>query len=695
MKFRSLVFGVSRSCHPARPAPDATPVRPVPFQRGLASLLSGLLVAGAAILSAEGQNGSPAGPKPGLVCHVKVLSDKIEDVSSLESWKKSFIKEGMTDEQKAKAVWETVVRYQHQDSPPAEYLQQEDLVLDPLKIIHVYGYSFCSVASSGVQALARYAGLPARGWTIRAHVVPEVFWGDSWHLLDASLINYFPKSDGQLASVSEISAAVKAWYETHPEFRNNERKLVELMRSGGWTGWKAGPELLNLCPYYGATGWLPAATHGWYSTMQEYDGSTLFDYESGYSLGYQVNVQLRRGERLTRNWFNRGLHVNMDGSGPPGCLTAIVGEGSLRYTPKYGDRAPGRVGNGRLEYDVPLGNGEFRSGALRAENISAKAEDRQSPEVHVKDPAQPGVLEFRMPSSYVYLTGELNFKGVAGPQGRIEVLLSDNHGLDWKEVATFHTSGEHRIDLTRWVLRRYDYRIRFLLRGPGTGLDALNFAHDIQHSQRPLPALDPGDNTISLVAGAPESTLTLEGKTSLENRGKQLVFTDFHPESQGLAPESMRLAESPGQITFPVATPGNLVRLRIGLFCRLRDARDSWETQVSFDGGKTFRTVQKLQGPAKFLGNYTIVPEVPDGTKAALVRFAGKQVNTTMIFNFRIDADYRETYGGFLPLKATYLWEEEGKEKRHEHVATTPEESYTVHCEGKPLMKSLIVEVAP
>ena len=41
----------------------------------------------------------------GVVCQVKVVSDKVPDLSTLETWKKAFIKEGMTAEQKAMAVW--------------------------------------------------------------------------------------------------------------------------------------------------------------------------------------------------------------------------------------------------------------------------------------------------------------------------------------------------------------------------------------------------------------------------------------------------------------------------------------------------------------------------------------------------------------------------------------------------------------
>src|SRR5579862_7947078 len=88
----------------------------------------------------------------GIVSHIKVLSDKVEDVSSLEAWKKSFIKDGMTDEQKALAAWNTVVRFQHQDPPPNEFLQGgDDNVHDPIKSFNVYGYGMCCCASCSIE----------------------------------------------------------------------------------------------------------------------------------------------------------------------------------------------------------------------------------------------------------------------------------------------------------------------------------------------------------------------------------------------------------------------------------------------------------------------------------------------------------------------------------------------------------------
>src|SRR5262249_11715374 len=321
-------------------------------------------------------------------------------------------------------------------------------------MFNVYGYSFCSVASAEVEALARYAGLRARGWAISAHSVPEVYYDGGWHMLDASLINYFPKADGTIAGVEEIIAAVKDWHEKNPGYKGNDKGLRDFQNADGRTGRKRGPELLARCPFYDASGWWPARTHGWYSTMQEYDGTTggsrkAYLTEYGYSQGYRVNIALRPGERLTRNWSNIGLQVGGQGAAPR-CAAMTTGSRALVYTPQYGDLAPGRVGNGKLEYDVPLAGGAFRSAALIVDNL----EDQT---VQVKDPARPGVLILRMPSSFVYLTWRLSLDAKIGGGGAIAISYSDNNGLDWKEIVNMTVAGEKEFDLSSLVQRRYDY----------------------------------------------------------------------------------------------------------------------------------------------------------------------------------------------------------------------------------------------
>jgi hypothetical protein len=627
--------------------------------------------------------------KVGVVNHVKVLSDKVEDVSSLEAWKKTYIKPGMSDQEKALAIWKTVVKYRHQTEPPNEFLL--DNAHDVMKMIHVYGYGMCCCASSHVETLARYLGMPARGWAISHHSVPEVFYDDAWHLLDGSVMNYFLNPDGKVASVADIKKAVQDWHQAHPGYRDNDNKLRQFAANGGW---KNGPTLLTSTGdlVYGKDGVNMAGWHGWPSTMQEYDCKE-FPFDYGGSMGYELNVQLRQGERITRNWFNKGLHVNMLEGGDPGILKNTASLGMCR---KLGDVAPGRIGNGTHEYAVPLADGAFRLGALTADNLVTRGEDpKSSAAVSVCDAAKPGVLVIEMPSSYVYLGGEAELKPVVGAGGSVVVSFSDNHGLDWKEVARIDRSGDQQLDLKPLCYRRYNYRLKIELSGQGTGLDALTLRHDIQHSQAPLPALLAGQNTISFSAGPQEGTITLEGAASVELRDKQknLFYQAFHPIAEGgMRTDGMRINGS-GSITFPIATPGDMTRLRLNSFWRARDKREGYDVDVSFDGGKTYRKVTRLSGPTAGETRYVVISDVPSGVREARLRFSGTEYNTLMMFALRIDADYRQHHGGFRPVKIRYVWDEDGQEKQHEHVAMTPEDRYTISCGPKTVVRSFSVQL--
>ncbi|MCZ7648566.1 MAG: hypothetical protein M5U26_25450 [Planctomycetota bacterium] len=629
----------------------------------------------------------------GVVSNILILSDKNPDVSSIEAWKKSCLTEGMSEKDRALAAWKSCVTYQHQEAPPDEFLGCASQ-MDPIKIFNVYGYAMCNSASSNVEALSRAAGLQARGRIINSHSVPEVQFDGEWHLLDGSLICYFPKPDGKIASVNELIDGVRGWLAEHPELKGNNDKLYEYMKTKGW---KSGPEILRQCAFYDERGWFPAATHGWYSTMQEYDIDKDQIYEYGVAMGYQVNVQLRQGERLVRNWFNKGLHVNRKfGGGKPGCLTQKVGADNLRYMPAYGDTAPGRIGNGELVYEVPLASNAFRGGALLAENLLSKSEGAQGAEVTVKDAAKPGELVLRMATAYVFLQGRVSFDAQVGAGGSIAVAFSENNGLDWKELASVTASGPQDLDLSDMLLRRYNYRVKFALNGAGSGLSKLKLAHDVQHSQRPLPILAEGENTIAFRSGPQEGTITVEGSTVKEEAAKHRVlhYSDFHPVVNNLRDGGLFITDAPkGDITFPIETPGDLTRVRVGLHYRARDKNDGWDILLSYDG-QNFTKAGRVSGPTAGTSDYLRFEDVEKGKRKVWVKFDGTSRNATGLLNLRIDADYAEPHGGFAPIKVTYLWEENGQAKQDVHVAKEPNETWKISCGAKPLMKSIVLERA-
>jgi len=634
--------------------------------------------------------------KPAIVSNIKVLSDKVEDVTTLEDWKKTYIKDGMSDQEKAIAIWKTVVKYRHQSDPPNERLMQGNNVHDPMKTIHVYGHGMCCCASSNIEGLARYIGMDARGRILNKHSVPEVKYDETWHLLDASLMNYFLKTDGKIASVDEIRQAVRGWFDQNPDkagLRGNNNKLQEFAKNEGW---KKGPALLAGSTFYNKDGINPAGCHGWPSNMQEYDWSDqdagIFDY--GASMGYRLNIQLREGEKLTRNWFNKDLIV-------PGTPSEPFHRGNrdaLGFQAKLGDIAPGRTGNGTLEYNVPLASGAFRGAALTADNLACKADDQAAPALHVKEAGKPGVLILRMPCSYVYHTGTVDCIAAVGAGGSISVLFSDNNGLDWRPVATIDKAGPNKIDLKPFCYLHYDYRLKFEFKGQGTGLDALKITHDIQHSQAPLPALAEGENKISFSVGAPESTITYEGQMNPDDAKKTKVLShlDYHPVLNGLNPVCLTTETGRGDATYTLDTPNDMTRIRMNLHWRARDlkGKDGYEVQLSFDGGKTFKKVEDYGVAQPASNKYVTLGDIPPLTKQAQVKLIVRQRNTSCVFDMRMDADYKDPYGGFRPVKITYVWEENKETKQDVHVVKEAQETYTIKCGPKPLMKTISLELA-
>jgi hypothetical protein len=632
-----------------------------------------LCAAAAWILCMANGAGAQDAATVGVVANVKVLSDKVEDVSSLEAWKKSWIKEGMSDQDKAIAIWKTMVKYRFQCTPPEEGLTAN--VHDAMKMINVYGHCQCCCASACVAELARYIGLKAQVWDVNIHTIAEVFYDDSWHMLDCAYGDFWYDDKGKIAGVAELNKGITEWLAAHPDYHANPAKYA--------ADWKNGPKILSKPGYYVEANMDPSGP--WQGIMHALDmPKPSVSGEVGFSQGYQVNIRLRQGERLTRNWFNKGLET-YPGTADPAIMQN--GRSSMTVQTALGDIAPGRIGNGVYEYDA-CADGNLSLSALTFDNVGKNGQS-----LRVTDESKSGVLVFEMPSSYPFLTAVAQLKAVVGEGGQIVVSVSTNNGLDFKTVGTITAGGEQKIDFDKNVHRLYNYRLKLEFKGKGTGVDALKVTHDIQHSQAPLPALAKGKNTITFCAGPQEGTLTIE--PDISGNFHSLTVADFHGVRDGTMKEpNLKVPTGQGSVTFPIEAPGDITRIRMGGFYRARAPKDGYDMQVSFDDGKTFSLVGKMVGPWAGMTEYDTFDKVPAGTKAVKVRFAGKTQNTTMMRNFRIDADYKLPNSGFAPVQITYTWEEGGVAKKDVHVAKAANETYQIDVGDKAVMKSIVLELA-
>jgi len=347
------------------------------------------------------------------------------------------------------------------------------------------------------------------------------------------------------------------------------------------------------------------------------------------------------------------------------------------------------------EYKVPLADASVAATALKFENLAA-ADAAAKPVLSVKDGDKQGILEILMPSSFPALKGEIALDAAVGEGGEIGVYFSDNNGLDWKSLAKIDKSGEQKIDFSKQVIRRYDYRVRFVMKGKGTGLSALKIVNDIQHSQRPLPILEAGENTITFSAGPQEGVVTIEGSCfPKDNKGLNLTWKDFHPEVTSLKEDGLIVDGEKGEIVQKLQSPGDIAWITLMTHYRARGKNSGWDVSVSYDEGKTWKDAAKCVGPVVFNGVFTEIKDVPAGTKSVWVKHAGYGGgNGVMLFNQRIDAHYKLPSAGFRPVKITYVWEEGGIEKKDEHIAKQAADTYKIKLDGKPDMKSIIMELA-
>jgi hypothetical protein len=639
-----------------------------------------------------------ADPPVGVRLHnLKVLSDRVDDVTTVENILASFVKPGMDDAERAKALWAAAVRYRHQAPPPDEFLAADWEAHDPVKLFNVYGYCMCCCSSAVVEALNRLDGRDARGRVLTGHSVPEVCYGGGWHMFDVSLVNYFPRpGDGAAASVDEIAAAVRGWHDRHPGYRGSPAKLTEFMRRDGWSGWKQGPELLAACPFL-KDGYYPARTHGWDNTMVEYDRQAGV-YEYGYQVGHRALFSLRPGESFVREAGNRGLHVNQDRMRDWPALKARAPHGDLAYLKEF---LPGYnggvVANGLHRYAPDVGGGGLAGGAEVYDNVAVGADGVLRP----AEAGKPGIIVIPMASPYVYLGGRVTVQTSRTTEAdRVTVSVSTNNGRSFTPVWEAPVGrGEGTIDLSARVLRRYAYWVRVELTAAapgGAGLSAVTIESDFQHAPRTLPWLGKGANTVTVAA---DRDVALASRAVTGRITPDPAFAKNESSaSLGVVFDNLDVRDGScwwkagvGTMTVPVEVPGDLKALRVCVQARARGAKDLVRALVSFDGGKGWHEAGRLAGPTPGHTTAFRFAEVPGGVRRALLRFELTGNNTVGIFSWRADADYLDPKAakGGRPFEVIFRWQEVGQEKvQRVRVAQLPYR-FSIEAAAEPEMVSV------
>ena len=106
------------------------------------------------------------------------LSNGRNDFRSIDAIVAAAVRPGMTDREKAWALWFQEIRHRyHWEGDNAE-------LGDPVKVFNVYGHNTCGNDSICLAGLWRRAGLRVTPARVVGHCVSQAFFDGRWNLLD-------------------------------------------------------------------------------------------------------------------------------------------------------------------------------------------------------------------------------------------------------------------------------------------------------------------------------------------------------------------------------------------------------------------------------------------------------------------------------------------------------------------------------
>jgi hypothetical protein len=281
------------------------------------------------------------------VIRPKVLVNGRPDWTTIDAILRDATKPGMSDREKALALWQFARVNRYHWWPPTVGTMEDS---DPVKLFSVYGYGFCGNVAAVLSALWERAGLPSRSWTIGPngeHQASEAFFDGGWHLLDADRDGlYLDWDNTTIAGVVDLI---------------DDPALVS----------RAGPEHADLVGYYANTpkdAWLPRGV-------------------DIYATGHEIGMTLRPHESLTLEWSGgRGYHDDSGAGGP----------------------APPAYGNGQIVSAVDLADPGYGQLLVSQSGLRSGAVDGQLPRLGPAGLQAPGEFVFRVDSPYPIIGARLD-----------------------------------------------------------------------------------------------------------------------------------------------------------------------------------------------------------------------------------------------------------------------------------------------
>jgi hypothetical protein len=239
------------------------------------------------------------------------LSNGRNNFRNVEEIVSSAVTPGMTDAERAFALWFQEIRYRHHSGGDNNELG------DPVKVFNVYGYNTCGNDSIALATLWRKAGLKVAPARALGHCISQTFYNNRWHFYDGDMHSVYLLRD------NETVAGEQDIVRDHDLVKRTHSKGILFPDT-----WWDGP---GMCAMYFHEG--------------EVTG------ERGGKADTTMNMVLRPGEAIEWRW---------------GQLDPVKYHGALMTMPAYNSV----IYNGLWEYRPDFSKEAWRKGAA-VENVTS------------------------------------------------------------------------------------------------------------------------------------------------------------------------------------------------------------------------------------------------------------------------------------------------------------------------------------
>jgi hypothetical protein len=259
----------------------------------------------------------------------------------------SAVEPGMSDEEKAIAIWYQEVLHRYHWSGTDG---NDPEVKNPVKVFNVYGHNTCGDDSNCMAGLWKAAGLAVRPARVEGHCVTQVFYDGRWHLMDGDMHSlYLLRDNHTVAAEADVV---------------RDHDLIKRSHTHGMVA----PDRRQ--------------TDEWEASLYVYEGDAGGDRDA--VRGHTMDMVLRPGEALTWRW---------------GRLDPVKCHG--QYPPKF----PDTISNGLWEYRPDFGSDLWRQGAQAAEGV------RATPDGLAAEVGRTGTVIWAMRSPYPFVGGRIEADG--------------------------------------------------------------------------------------------------------------------------------------------------------------------------------------------------------------------------------------------------------------------------------------------